>query len=575
MTGTTQDTKTAALGLGQRYIWLRHHQLPAEARHDAHIVTRFPLPPGLSVPQIRTALGHLVRRHEALRTTYHHDADADPWQRVHPAGPVRLVQATVEQDGTPPPAAVVRELSTAPFDLAADWPLRACVITEGGAPRQLVVVMNHMAFDAWSVDRFERELEVLGTALATRRPASLEPVRYQPLHLVGHESQTGFQDRHEQAAEFWREQAARLSSDLFARRRGDSPAAPNAATLTSPAALAASRQLADRAGLWPSLVHVALFTALTAAYTGDWLVPHWNFHGNRGEDAFSDVLTCRFSPLLMIVDGRDDPCFSELLRRVAEQTEAVRDHSALGYDEMLEILACAGAIRSRDLRVGSELNFLSHAAHEAGVKRTTFVRNPAPTAWAAFGSDTYLRITELRDAVSVNLQASGAVMDAETVERFLRGYETALLALAEPGTDLRISEIKALMDFGKAPAAARDHWPDKTHEAADIAAGESVDAETLLELRGAIGRAIGVCADMLDLDSAYVPNGGRVLRLPRVLDLLHERGYDGLTLRDLAGGTPLRVLASQLSRNRSAGTSGPGGPGGPSDAPPDTTSAAG
>ena len=574
MTGTAQDTKTGALGLGQRYIWLRHHQLPAEARHDAHIVTRFPLPPGLSVPQIRTALGHLVRRHEALRTTYHHDADSDPWQRVHPAGPVKLVQATAEQDGTPPPAAVVQELSTAPFDLAADWPLRACVITDGGTPRQLVVVMNHMAFDAWSVDRFERELEVLGTALATRRPASLEPVRYQPLHLVGHESQTEFRDRHEQASEFWREQAARLSSDLFARRRGG-PADPNAATLTSPAALAASRQLADRAGLWPSLVHVAVFTALAAAYTGDGLVPHWNFHGNRGEDAYSDVLTCRFSPLLMIVDGRDDPSFSELLGRVAEQTEAVRDHTALGYDEMLEILACAGAIRGRDLRIGSELNFLSHAAHTAGVRRTTFVRNAAPTAWAAFGSDVYLRITELRDAVSVNLQASGAVMDAETVERFLRGYEAVLRALAEPDADLRISDIRALAGFDEPAEPSRDRAAGGVAgtAGAELAGTEPAGAETLLELRGAIGRAMDICADMLDLDSAYVPNGGRVLRLPRVLDLLRERGYGGLTLHDLAGGTPLRVLANQLSRNRSqssnsAGTAGP-------SAPPDTTSAAG
>ncbi|NUR26879.1 MAG: hypothetical protein HOV83_13720, partial [Catenulispora sp.] len=202
-TDAKPDAKTAPLGLGQRYIWLRHHQVPAAARHDAHIVTRFPLPPGLSLPQIRTVLSHLLRRHEALRTTYHHDADADPRQCVHPAGPVRLVEATVEQDGTPAPAAVVEELTTTAFDLAAEWPLRACVITDGGAPRQLVVVMNHMAFDAWSVDRFERELEVLGAAVASRRPASLDPVRYQPLHLVAYESSdSGFQAQHERAAAF-------------------------------------------------------------------------------------------------------------------------------------------------------------------------------------------------------------------------------------------------------------------------------------------------------------------------------------------------------------------------------------
>ena len=38
--------KTADLCWGQRYTWLRHHQLPAEARHEAHIVLKLPVPPG-------------------------------------------------------------------------------------------------------------------------------------------------------------------------------------------------------------------------------------------------------------------------------------------------------------------------------------------------------------------------------------------------------------------------------------------------------------------------------------------------------------------------------------------------
>ncbi|MBW8805753.1 MAG: hypothetical protein AUG49_17140 [Catenulispora sp. 13_1_20CM_3_70_7] len=545
MTATIQGTKTAALGLGQRYIWLRHHQVPAGARHDAHIVTRFPLPPGLSVPQVRTVLGHLIRRHEALRTTYHHDADTDPWQRVHPAGPVRLVEATVESDGTPTPAAVVEELTTAAFDLAADWQLRACVITDGGAPRQLVLVLNHMAFDAWSVDRFERELEVLGTAVATRRPASLDPVRFQPLHLVGYESaDTAFRSRRERAAAFWRDQVARLGPDPFAARRSAGAMTPHAATVTSPSALAASRVVAERAGSWPSLVHVALFSALTAAYTGDGLVRHWDFHGNRGEDAYSDVLTCRFSPLLTIVDGRDDPPFSELLRRVAEQQSEGRAHAALGHDEMLETLARQGAARGTDLRVGVEVNFLSLAAHEARVRRTTFVRNAAPSAWAAFGSDAYLLITELRDAVSVSLRASGTVMDAETVERLLRGYETVLLALAEPGADPRMSEIAAMLGLGE--PGERIAVPD---------GGEPVagSPEALHALLAAVAQAMGSDVGAIDPDRAFVANGGRVLRLPRVLDLLCESGFEGLRLLDLAGATPLRTLADQLSRIRSTG----------------------
>src|SRR4051812_26334900 len=72
--------KTAELCWGQRYIWLRHHQLPAEARHETHIVTSFPLPPGAPLIGVRTMLNYLVRRHEALRTTYHCDGEGGPWQ---------------------------------------------------------------------------------------------------------------------------------------------------------------------------------------------------------------------------------------------------------------------------------------------------------------------------------------------------------------------------------------------------------------------------------------------------------------------------------------------------------------
>ena len=56
--------KTADLCWGQRYIWLRHHQLPPEARHEAHIVCNFDMPPGVRVAGIRSMLNYLVRRHE-------------------------------------------------------------------------------------------------------------------------------------------------------------------------------------------------------------------------------------------------------------------------------------------------------------------------------------------------------------------------------------------------------------------------------------------------------------------------------------------------------------------------------
>lgn len=519
--------KRAALGLGQRYMWLRQLQVPTEARHDAHIVAKLPMPPGVSVAQIRTTLGYLVRRHEALRTTYHCDADGDPWQEVHPPTAVELVEATVEADRTPAPAEVVARLSQTAFDLAVDRPLRACVITGGGAPRQLVLVLNHMAFDFWSLDRFWFELEALGSGLAQRRPASLAPVRYQPLDLVAYEGSADALALREKAAGFWAAEVARLPRDQFAARRRRAVASDAvSATLTSPELLQAGRRIADRARLWPFAVHVAVYTALMAAYTGSDRIGCLGFRGNR-DDAYSDVLTCRFSPLLTLVDCSGDPPFSELLRRVAENDATVGEQAAPPYDELLELLAREGRTLT------SELNFLSEASHESRARRTMFVRNPAPAAWAEFGADTYTRINELRDAVAVTLQASAAVMDAEAVERFLRGYEAAMLALAEADCDLRVSEIGALAGFGAAE--------NQTAERPTVEA----DPEALQAMLAAVAQANNLPA--ANPDSAYVAEG-RVLRIPRALDLLAAAGFTGLTVRDLASAEPLRGLAARLSR---------------------------
>jgi hypothetical protein len=244
-------------------------------------------------------------------------------------------------------------------------------------------------------------------------------------------------------------------------------------------------------------------------------------------------MTCTFTPLLTLVDCAGDPTFSELLCRVAEYDALAREHAQLPYDELVELLALEGTRRGEPIRTGSELNFLSHSAHSSRARRTTFAWNPEPSGWAAYGSDTYLRIYELRDAVVIALNAASAVMDAAAVERFLRAYETVLLAHADPGTDLRLSEIATLADF-RAPAGSLP--------AAETPVGSPEAVEALV---AGVRQANGL--EDVDPAAGYVLGGGRVLRIPRVLQLLEERGYKGLTVYQLASPLPLQTLAGQLT----------------------------
>ncbi|WP_312888296.1 condensation domain-containing protein [Nonomuraea rhodomycinica] len=554
--------RTANLCWGQRYIWLRVHQLPPRHQHETHIVLTLDVPAGVTPAHCRAMLTHLARRHETLRTTYHLDAGepgTGPVQRVHPPGALGVREVTVERDGTPAPAEVVDELSTRPFDLAGEWPLRAAVITAGGVAKRVVMVLNHLAVDVWTLGELKRELRTQGAALAARRPATVMPVRHQPSDLARHETSADATVVAARSIAYWQEEVAALPADPYATRRRsiltkDEPPARHA-SLTSPALLGATRRIAARYGVWPSLVHLAAHTALTAAYTGLESVSHLSFVSNRESHPYPDVLTCMFSPTLVRVDCSGDPAFGDLLGRVAAAFARAKEHSYLPYDEVVELVSREGSRRGREVLLGAEVNFIKQRSKDYGGRRTALTWHPVPEAWAHAGSEAYLRVDEWRDAVAVSLQAASPVMDAAAVEAFLRGHEALILACdADPEGGPRLGDVARLAAL-PTPTALAAHAPTgpstlTAHApAGPLPAWDGRDGE---EAARALSAAVRLVNGLprLDLSDSYTLAGGRALRIPRVLAELRERGWEGLTLRQLAGPVPLGVLAGRLVPTR-------------------------
>jgi hypothetical protein len=449
----TEVTRSAELCWGQRYHWLRYHQMPERARHDAHIVTNNPLPDGLTLTQLRAALDYLVRRHEALRTVY--DAGARPWPRqlVQPPAPLPLVVVATEPGPGPGPAEVIGELSSAPFDQGGEWPIRACAVTTGGTPGRLVLVLNHIAFDDWSLSSFKQEFETLLAALATRRPASLPPVLHQPADLAAIEAARPAAEARARV-ERRRAEIARLPADMFARRRrpGTTADAHNV-SFTSPSLLTAVRDIAARHHVWPSSVHLAAYALTMAACTGEGLVGYRWLTSHRQEGPRMAVMSCMFSPALVSVELGPELRFNDVVELVAARAEEAQAHAYGPWDETLELLAEEGERRGRPIRVASEVNFLSNADRSCGSRRDRYVRHADPQAWAQSSTDTYLRIHEWRDGVTLGLNALPEVMDAEDAELFLRGFARLLEAHRDPAVNLRVDQAAELIGF--APPAGR------------------------------------------------------------------------------------------------------------------------
>lgn len=603
--------KRANLCWGQRYHWLRYQRLPAGARFDAHIMANVALPEPVPVPALQSALDYLIRRHEALRTVY--DADACPWpqQRVQPPGRLPLLLVSTESDGTPAPADVVAELSAADFDMTAEWPIRACAVTTGGLAKRLVVVLNHVAFDDWSLDAFRQEFEAVLAAVLHRRRAALAPVAHQPADLARAEGSLDSTA----ALKYWRAQLAAAPADLFARRRtSGQPVSATSASLTSPGLLGNARKLAERHRLWPSVVQLAAYAVTMAAYSGERVVTfRWLTSHRQGAEQRA-VMSCMFSPALVTVDLSDDPGFVEVLRRIGAQVAAAQDNGYVPYDEIVELQAAESFRRGQVLRVESELNFLSYPSRSCGARRDRFTPNPTPTAWAEAGSDVYVRIQEWSDGVTLGLHALSSVLTAESVEPFLRGWARLIELHQDDAVNLTVSQAAELLaldgtskravvhvgadavdleqtqavlsrcpgvvsvalsvvdrsllarvgaDQPLDPDRLRTFFLERLYEQPALRCpdhfeidyvGDPAAGSTSVRTDGsAAAQALaGVIAEVnglaaVRLSDCYVSAGGRVLRAPKVTRELANLGWGGLALDELSTARPLSALATALT----------------------------
>ncbi|WP_405567356.1 amino acid adenylation domain-containing protein [Streptomyces sp. NBC_01167] len=160
------------MSLGQEELYRR----PPQAA-EPPVVLGLRLDGEVHRPALIQAVRQLVARHEPLRTTYH-TVDGVPGLQVWPAGLVAPVEpefADLTGSDATGLEERVRELVTAPFDLAAGPVLRVLHAQVAAGEHVLVLCLHPLAADRASKDLLAADLAELYTAALTGRPARPAP----------------------------------------------------------------------------------------------------------------------------------------------------------------------------------------------------------------------------------------------------------------------------------------------------------------------------------------------------------------------------------------------------------------
>ncbi len=310
----------------------------------------------LEVGALREALGDVVARHESLRTLFA-VADGQPYQDVVPAGQARAqiaAEFTMLTARRGELAGLVEEAAGHMFDLAAELPFRASLITVTDQEHVLVLLCHHTAADGWSLQLL---LSDLAAAYQARRDGRAPgwaplPVQYadyalwQRDLLGGGSGGGGDPDGGVLAGQvqYWRQALAGLPDELalpFDRPRPAQASRRGALSLWRLADARLHAALADLAREHQATIFMVLHAGLAALLSrmgAGTDVPLGAPVAGRTDEAVHDLIGYFVNTMVLRANLSGDPSFGELLGRVRETVLSAQARQDLPFERLVEVM---------------------------------------------------------------------------------------------------------------------------------------------------------------------------------------------------------------------------------------------
>jgi amino acid adenylation domain-containing protein len=426
----------------------------------------------VDVDVLARALTGVVRRHEALRTTFS-TAGGELRQVVRDPAPVpvqvRDVRARVGADWLADARALAAEALARPLPPLTQGPvLRAELLRVTNEQSVLVLTFHHVAVDGWAVGEIANELHALYEAFAEGRPSPLpEPaLRYADYAVWQRQRLQG--PALERLSAFWREHLAgapilELPTD---RARPAVPSHEGRAHRfsLSTRATAGLRALcaAEQASL--NMGMVAALAALLSRWAGQDRVVLGTVAAGRGRPELEPIVGLFVNTLALSVDLSGDPGFREVLRRARATVFATDRHQEMPFERVVELLG----VQRDPARSPVFQAFYSHVAWSDAQGRGGRL-DPRPLesgegieVMEASGAQFDLAVTsqERGDRIGILLEYAADLFDAATMRR-LGDHLDALLAAATAAPDTPLSTLE---------------WVDADERAALLAASTGPEA---------------------------------------------------------------------------------------------------
>ncbi|MEA2692634.1 MAG: hypothetical protein QOJ16_2021, partial [Acidobacteriota bacterium] len=450
----------APLSFAQERLWFLDQLDPGSAAY--HMPGAFRLRGQLDVPALQASLGEIVRRHDALRTTFAVAEGRPPVQVV--AEETELALPLADLAGLPSGAReeegrrLAREEAVRPFDLGRGPLFRPQLVRLGPAEHLALVTMHHIVSDGWSLGVLVGELGALYPAFALGQPSPLPPLPVQYADFAVWQRGWLSGEVLETQLAYWRQALAGLPPlDLPTdrprppRRRGRGAVRPFA--LPRPLGESLGR-FSRQEGATLFMTLVAGLSALLSRYAGQDDLAVGSPIANRTRAEVEGLIGFFVNTLVLRADLGGSPGLSALLVRVRERTLGAFSHQDLPFEKVVEAVAPERDTSRTPL---FQVLFVLQNAPAGRLELPGLNLEPLDLDWEAAKFDLTLTVAETGSGLAGSWEYDRDLFDATTVAR-LAGHFERLLAGAVERPELAIADLPLLGEVER--EQVRVQWND-------------------------------------------------------------------------------------------------------------------
>jgi amino acid adenylation domain-containing protein len=423
------------LSYAQQRLWFLDQLQPASPAYNIPIALW--LIGSLNIAALQRSLNQIVRRHEALRTTFAM-VNGQPVQVIAPAAPVPLPVLDLQGLTVDERDNVALLLATGeaqhPFDLARGPLLRATLLRRSTGEHLALLVLHHIIADGWSIDVLMRELTTIYSAAVAGKPHHLLPLPIQYADFAIWQRAWLQGAVLEQQLAYWQAQLADLPGLVLPTDRPRPPIQTFQGAIQGIACPPVLREgllaLSWQTGVTLFMSLLAAFQVLLARYSSQYDIVVGAPVANRAPAEVEGLIGFFVNTLVLRTDLRGNPSFRTLLGRVRTVCLDAYVHQELPFEQIVEALQPMRDLSRHPLfqvmfdlqnRLSTPMEFRGLAMQPLAIDKQTVK------------FDLSMSLAETPDGLMGSLEFTTDLFDATTIRRMCSHFQTLLAGIvAQP-----------------------------------------------------------------------------------------------------------------------------------------------